>query len=163
MRMVGEAVEDFKVGIAPSRVREIECRVEIPVTAFIPHEYIDSDRLRLDVYRRIADAKTEEDLQSIKEELIDRFGSIPLPVLALMDIAALRSRARAAGISEITWQGKFLKTTPLDLTEKQSAQLHHLYPGSIVKANLSTVLLATDPEQPVLEWINQAFDEILRP
>lgn len=78
------------------------CTVDLNISAHIPERYIDSLPARLGIYKRIADIKSEEDSSDVIDELCDRFGEPPEPVMGLIDIAMLRNKAAAAGITEIT-------------------------------------------------------------
>ena len=176
MRMVGEAVTEFKRGIIDGGEEEVECKVEIPVTAHLSPEYVPSDRLRLDLYRRLADAKGDPDVDSIQEELQDRFGSLPDEAKRLLEIAKLRIRVKAFGIRDLALQGKFLKIAPLKLTESRELRILRLYPGSIVKSVTNTLLVArpapaawarTDysdsgsiGDTALLEWVSDAVAEV---
>ncbi len=142
MRMVGEAVEDFKTGIVDTEERVRDCKVELPVTAHLPVEYIPSERLRLDIYRRMADAHTEKDLDSIVEELIDRFGELPEPAKNLIEVARLRSFAKSLGLTEVVLQGKFLKLAPVVLPESSQLRTMRVFPGSLIKAATKSVMVA---------------------
>nr|MDT0667588.1 TRCF domain-containing protein [Micromonospora sp. DSM 115978] len=73
VRMVGEAVADFKG--QPEQPPEV--KVELPVDASLPHDYVPSERLRLDAYRRLASATTDEAIAEVRDELVDRFGALP--------------------------------------------------------------------------------------
>ena len=177
MRMVGEAVEEYKTGfIAQSEddKKFKECKVELPVTAHIPTEYLPSERLRLDIYRRMADAQNAEDLQAIREELMDRFGELPEPAENLMAVAALRAMAKSFGLTEVVLQGKFLRLSPLDLPDSGVMRLNRIYPGSLVKAAVSTVLVAraTTPnwiggadigDTSALSWATKVLETIVAP
>ena len=81
---------------------EAACTVDLNVSAHIPESYIESLSARLGIYKRIADIKTEEDVFDVTDELCDRFGDPPAAVMGLIDIALLRNKAAAAGITEIT-------------------------------------------------------------
>jgi transcription-repair coupling factor (superfamily II helicase) len=145
MRMVGEAVEEYKTGFVPQSEDESkfkECKVELPVTAHIPVEYLASERLRLDIYRRMADAQNSQDLIAIREELLDRFGELPEEAENLMAVAELRTMAKSFGLTEVVLQGKFLRLAPLNLPDSAQMRLNRIYPGSIVKTATSTVLVA---------------------
>ena len=86
-----------------------ECQVDLQVQAHIPEEYISDTGQRLDIYRRIADVRTEADAMDVTDELIDRFGEPPQSVNGLLQIALLRNRASTLGIREIRQQeGKLL-------------------------------------------------------
>lgn len=145
MRMVSEAVEEYKTGYVPQGEDESkfkECKVELPVTAHIPVEYLASERLRLDIYRRMADAQNSGDLDAIQAELIDRFGPLPEEAQNLMAVAHLRTMAKSFGLTEVILQGKFLRLAPLTLPDSAVMRLNRIYPGSIVKVATSSVLVA---------------------
>ena len=153
MRMVGEAVEEYKTGFVAKSEDESkfkECKVELPVTAHIPVEYLASERLRLDIYRRMADAQNSGNLDSIRDELVDRFGPLPEEAENLMAVAHLRTMAKSFGLTEVVLQGKFLRLAPLNLPDSAVMRLNRIYPGSIVKAATSTVLVA---RQSTPNWI----------
>ncbi|MGZ4651070.1 MAG: transcription-repair coupling factor, partial [Kineosporiaceae bacterium] len=81
VRLVGEAVADFK----GTKVEELaEVKVELPVNASLPHDYVPSERLRLEAYRRLASAASEADLTEVSAELLDRYGPLPEPVESLL-------------------------------------------------------------------------------
>lgn len=156
MRMVGEAVTEFKRGIVTQDELERECKVEIPVTAHLSTEYVPSDRLRLDLYRRLADAKNDSDVDGIAEELQDRFGDLPEESKRLIEIAKLRIKVKSFGIQDLALQGKYLKISPIKLTESKQMRVQRLYPGSIVKSATETLMIA----RPVLAaWQDQDYQE----
>ncbi|MFM8621067.1 MAG: transcription-repair coupling factor [Candidatus Nanopelagicaceae bacterium] len=148
MRMVGEAVIDYKTGIVETENISHECKIEIPVDAHLPEDYVDSERLRLDIYRRLADVKESAEVKPIEEELIDRFGPLPEPVLLLIQVATLRASARKLGIRELIQQGKNLKISPIKLPESKQLKLQRLYPGSMYKGATNVALVAL----PAQEW-----------
>ena len=84
---------------------EMVCTVDLNISAHIPENYIESLPARLGIYKRIADIKTDNDMGDVIDELCDRFGEPPKSVMGLIDIALLRNRASAAGITEITGTG----------------------------------------------------------
>jgi transcription-repair coupling factor (superfamily II helicase) len=151
MRMVGEAVEDFKVGYVDVNPRIKECKVELPITAHLPVEYVPSERLRLDLYRRMADCSDDAGLNAIVEELVDRFGELPEPAQSLIEVARIRTLAKAKGLTEVVWQGKFLKVAPLNLPESAQLRLTRLYPGTLIKAATKSVLVARNAAPNWLE------------
>ena len=99
LKLLGEAVSEEKGEIPENK--DIECLIDVAVQAHIPENYISNLSQRLDIYRRIADIRTNEDSADVKDELIDRFGKIPQAVLGLIDIAEIRNKAFGAGIYEI--------------------------------------------------------------
>ncbi|MEN9516277.1 MAG: hypothetical protein RLZZ159_143 [Actinomycetota bacterium] len=142
MRMVGEAVNDYKRGVIEGVEEISECKVELPITAHLSAEYVPADRLRLDLYRRLADAKNDVDIDAIKEELQDRFGALPHEAEALLRIARLRIYLKSHGITDFAVQGRYVKVAPLAPTESLELKINRLYPGSIVKSVTKVVLIA---------------------
>ena len=153
MRMVGEAVEDFKTGYVDANPRVKECKVELPITAHLPVEYVPSERLRLDLYRRMADAQDDAGLDGIVEELVDRFGELPIEAVNLVDVARLRVLAKSKNYSEVVLQGKFLKIAPITLPESAQLRLQRQYPGSLIKSVTQSILVARGSE---VNWLGGA-------
>ncbi len=145
MRMVSETVAELKVGLVDENqiaTERRECKVEIPITAHLPLEYIEADRLRLDIYRRLAQSEGDDEVNEIIAELKDRFGELPQPARLLMDVARVRNMARKLGIQELIWQGKSMKVAPITLAESKELRIKRLYPGSIYKRNVETLLVS---------------------
>ena len=94
LRLVGEAVSEFR-GDGPAEIPDV--RVELPIDAHLPHDYVPGERLRLEAYRRLAEATSDADVDAAREELTDRYGEPPTPVLNLLEVARFRVHARALG------------------------------------------------------------------
>ena len=88
---------------------ETECAADLTVNAHIPERYVPSPEQRMDLYRRIAAIREDEDASDLLDELLDRYGEAPKPVLALLDVALLRSAAARAGVSDISQKGSVLR------------------------------------------------------
>lgn len=128
LRLVGEAVANYR---GEKEEREVETKIDLPVNAHIPHTYIDSERLRLQAYRQIAAADTEEKIAEAREELVDRYGELPEAVENLLAVATVRMHARAAGIHELVVLGpKVRVVTATPLPESRQMRLKRVYPGS---------------------------------
>ncbi|WP_414813183.1 transcription-repair coupling factor [Nocardioides sp. Root1257] len=170
VRLVGEAVNEFKGGEAPELD---EVRIELPVDAHLPHGYIPSERLRLEMYKRLAEVRTDDDVDQINEELLDRYGEPPVEVMCLLLVARFRARARQAGVREVTIAGRNVRFAPVDLPDSRVVRLNRLYPKSIVKAPVSTILVPRPMTsgiggQPIsgialLEWARQVIDSVIDP
>jgi transcription-repair coupling factor (superfamily II helicase) len=145
VRMVGEAVAEFK-GTVEDEPAEV--KVELPVDASLPHDYVPSERLRLDAYRRLAAAASDGDIAEVRAELVDRFGPVPPVVENLLAVASLRVLARRHGVTEITVAGRQIRFAPLDLRESQTLRLARLYKGAVVKPGIRTVLVPAPAETP---------------
>ena len=138
VRMVGEAVSEYK---GEDVTGPTEIKIDLPVDAHLPHEYIPGERLRLEAYKKLAAVTDESALAEIEAELRDRYGEPPQPVINLLDVARLRILAKQAGLSEIAVQGANVRFGPADLRESQQLRLARLYPKSSFKAALRTIVV----------------------
>ena len=119
MKLLSEAVLEARGIPVPQRA---ECSADLAVAANIPERYIASAEQRMDVYRRIALIRTEEEADDLTDELIDRFGDTPPGVNALIHVALLRGEAGRAGITDIAQKNGCLRFTVADFDmEKVSA------------------------------------------
>ncbi|WP_349270905.1 transcription-repair-coupling factor [Mycolicibacterium parafortuitum] len=146
VRLVGEAVEayraaaDGKTVATPEEPKDV--RIDLPVDAHFPPDYIGSDRLRLEAYRRLAAAPDDKSVDSVIEELTDRYGPLPESALLLVAVARLRLLARAHGITEIgavSAAASTLRVSPLTLPDSAQLRLKRLYAGANYRATTSTV------------------------
>ncbi len=119
MKLLSEAVLEAR-GIEPPQ--RAECSADLAVAANIPERYITSAEQRMDIYRRIALIRTEDEADDLIDELIDRFGDPPPGVNALVHVALLRGEAGRAGITDISQKSGALRFTVRDFDmEKVSA------------------------------------------
>ncbi len=165
VRLVGEAVAEYR-GEAPEEVAEI--KVDLPVDAHLPHDYVTSDRLRLEAYKRLAAADTDEAVQAVAEELRDRYGALPEPVANLIEVARFRALARRYGVSEVSLQGSSVRMSPVQLRESQELRMQRLYPRSVYKSAVHTISVPRPgrPGQPtrdvpLLDWCRGLLDVVL--
>jgi transcription-repair coupling factor (superfamily II helicase) len=153
VRMVGEALNDYR-GIAADQTQEM--RLELPINAHIPHDWISEERLRLEAYRRISQAVDATDLADVQAELTDRYGQFPESVAALFDVAELRIYARSVGIAEIILQGKSVKFAPVALADSMRVRLTRLYPGTIIKPATRSILVPLPSPTPnLITWVKE--------
>ena len=119
MKLLSEAVLEARGIEVPQRA---DCSADLAVAANIPERYIASAEQRMDIYRRIAAIRTEEEADDLTDELIDRFGDTPPGVNALIHVALLRGEAGKAGITDISQKAGCLRYTVADFDmEKVSA------------------------------------------
>ncbi len=133
VKLLEQAICEEK-GEKPSEP-EKDCVIDLPIDAHIPDEYIESVPQRLQIYRRIADIKTNEDASDVIDELCDRFGDPPESVEGLIKIALLRGKAARHEVYEITMQANRLifKINQLDM-EKISRSATHFKGRFVVSA-----------------------------
>jgi len=103
-RLLAEAVESRKAtmeGRAPI-VETPQAVVDLPVEAHLPNEYVPDEAQKLELYRRLARARSGGDLAAFRQEVLDRYGPMPDPVIRLIEVAELRLAAEAAGVASIS-------------------------------------------------------------
>jgi transcription-repair coupling factor (superfamily II helicase) len=146
-------------------------KIELPIDAHLPHDYVQSERLRLEMYKRLAEVRVDEEVVAIREELVDRYGEPPPPVVSLLEVARLRARARQAGLTDVTAQGKYVRFAPVELPDSGVVRLNRLHPRSIVKANLRTLLVPRPStaviggrpirDEELLAWAREVIDSVI--
>ena len=154
-QMVTEAVAELAGRVPPD---VIEVRVELPIDAHLPDSYVARSDLRLEAYRRLAEAGTRPEpaaVDAVRAEWEDRYGPAPPPVEALLSVARLRSACAARGITEVTVaKGPGLggpelvaRCSPVVLPLSRQARLNRLYKGARYKEEKRQLLLPLRTEQ----------------
>lgn len=167
VRMVSQAVEEVK---QPDRHEPIAVTIDLPIEASIPVEYIDSDKLRLEAYRKLAASRTEGDLQDLKEELADRYGKPPREFSTLFAVAELRERARDLNVSEIVAQGNRVRIAKIDPPESLQLRLQRLYRGTQYRPVTHSLLIpapfsgslgsAPMTGDAIIAWVKRLLDDL---
>jgi transcription-repair coupling factor (superfamily II helicase) len=135
VRLVGEAVADFRSPDgAHAEAEAAEVKVDLPVDANLPVEYLPGERLRLEAYRALASAATDEAVDAVRAELLDRYGPLPDPVENLLAVARFKVVCRRYGVTEVSLQGGTVRFSPLELPESAQLRLRRLYDRSHYKA-----------------------------
>jgi transcription-repair coupling factor (superfamily II helicase) len=111
-RLLAESVAELKGEPLPE---EKEVRIDLPVRAFLPVDYLGQESLRLELYRRVASAGSDEELDQVRAEAEDRFGPLPAEAVTLVELARLRLECQRLGVEEVgTFRGQ-VRVRPLDL------------------------------------------------
>ncbi|AWB91444.1 transcription-repair coupling factor [Aeromicrobium chenweiae] len=167
VRLVGEAVAEFRGDAEPER----EVKIELPIEAHLPHDYVGSERLRLEMYKRLADVRELSEVDEIRVELVDRYGEPPEAVDVLLDVARLRVRVREAGLTEVTAAGPNIRFAPLKLPDSAQMRLQRVYPRSTYKVAAEVALVPRPKTAAVggkplvgrelLEWTRTVIDTLV--
>jgi len=180
VRLVGEAVAEFR-GEQEEQFSEV--KVDLPVNANLPQDYLPGERLRLEAYRSLAGATSNEQVDAVRLELLDRFGPIPPEVENLLAVARFKVVCRKYGLTEVSLQGNSVRFSPVLLPESAQLRLQRLYEKTLYKPTVSTMAAARpkavlnrdgtvtvakfggEPlrDQPLLDWCVQLLDTVLGP
>ncbi|MDP8977219.1 MAG: transcription-repair coupling factor, partial [Actinomycetota bacterium] len=129
-RLMAEAVDEFRGG-APAAA-EPEVRIDLPVDAHLPREYITDEPLRLEAYRKVSAVRDAAGVEAMREELADRYGPPPEPAERLLSVAALRAMVRRLGIREVTTTPRrTVRVTPVTLADHQQVRLTREEPSAV--------------------------------
>jgi transcription-repair coupling factor (superfamily II helicase) len=167
VRMVGEAVQQFK-GERPEE--EVDIKIDLPVDAHLPHEYIGVERLRLEMYRKLAEARGSEALDEVVAEMTDRYGEPPEPVANLLAVARFRLLARSYGLTDVSLQGRHVRFAPLALPDSKQLRLKRYHPDAVYKPagnqvsvpRPTTRRIGGEPlrDTALLEWCAQLLRDV---
>ena len=171
VRMVGEAVQRFKGEHPEAEEPAAEVKVDLPVDAHLPHEYIGVERLRLEAYRMLARAQSDAELDEVMAGLADRYGQPSEPVRNLVAVAKFRLLARAYGLTDVSLQGRHIRFAPVDLPDSRQLRLKRYYPDAVYKAAVQTVSvprpvtkrIGGEPLRDIslLEWCTELMRNVL--
>src|SRR5690606_4971133 len=127
-------------------------KVELPLDANLPKDYIVKDEPRLEAYRRLATVTSAAEVDDIRTEWLDRYGPIPAPAEALLEVAGLRAECVRTGVREVTVtksssSGGFgppkhvARISPVKLPASKVIRLQRLYKGAVYKDDLGQLQL----------------------
>ena len=151
VRLVGEAVEAFRAmadgEVVDGREEEKkEIRVDLPIDAHIPAEYVAAERLRLEAYRKFAEVQTDEDVLTVLDELRDRYGEPPVQVTRLAAVSRLRMLCRDLKVGEVLQTGQKISFSPIELPDSGQVRLKRLFPSAMYRATTKVVLIPAPKE-----------------
>ncbi len=164
-RLLGEAVEDAKARREEREpVREApQAVVDLPVDAYLPDDYVANEAQKLELYRRLARARTSGDIAAFRQEATDRYGPMPASVLRLVEVAELRLAAESAGVASLAREegwlvvrfgGGLSRATAMQLLSPGAAggaaPLPGIRPGDMTFA--SNQVRIRLPRDPLMGW-----------
>jgi transcription-repair coupling factor (superfamily II helicase) len=161
-RLLAEAVEEAKASREhrePVRERP-QAVVDLPVDAHLPDGYVPDEAQKLELYRRLSRARTQGDVAAFRQEVTDRFGPMPTPVLRLVEVAELRLSAETAGVASLARQeggvlvvrfgAGLTRGTAMQLLGAGGSPLPGVRPGDLTFA--SNQVRVKLPRDPLKAW-----------
>ncbi len=163
-QMVNEALGELN-GVVEDVPSEI--RIELPIDAHLPVDYVTREDQRLDAYRRLAEVTSVADVADVEAEWIDRYGPVPAASAALLEIARLRVECLRLGVNEITTHktngigGPPLraKMSPLTLRTSRQMRLERTRKGTVVKPEIKEVQLPVSAGLKMVSELLAFFEE----
>ncbi|MFD4422681.1 transcription-repair coupling factor [Agromyces sp. NPDC058484] len=168
LRMIGEAVSAFRGDTASGQT---ELRLELPVDAHIPEDYVDSERLRLEAYQKLSAASgpaaKADQIDQVLDELVDRYGTPPDAVKHLVAISRIRRQAQLAGLSDVIATGSKLRIAPANIPDSRRVRLERLYPGAKTFAQNDVILVPfpmpggeLPDDADLIDWVSKLVTAI---
>ena len=163
LRMISDAIGEFKGEAAPE---SNDLRLEIPVDARIPEDYIESERLRLEAYQKLSAASfptaAADAIDVELDEMRDRYGEPPAQVRTLVSVSRLRRRIAELSITELVTAGPNLRIVGPELLDSRQARLVRLYSGARYVNALSAALIpmSTREGDDLIEWVREIVEAI---
>jgi transcription-repair coupling factor (superfamily II helicase) len=151
-QMVTEAVSEMKGEPQPDAPSEI--KLDVPTDSYLPTDYVEKEELRLEAYRRLAGVTTAAEVDDIRTEWEDRYGPLPAPAEALLQVGYLRAECHRLGISDIQISGSASsggsgRLAPLELKLSETMRLRRMSKGAKYKEDLGQLVVplprGTDP------------------
>ena len=144
----------------PAHEREV--RIELPVSAYIPSDYVPFEAAKIDLHRRVAGAADAEAVARLRGEVEDRFGPVPPPVESLLAVQELRIKLRRAGAGQLAARGGRVTIGPVSLTSRQLRALREAQPRALYSARERTVSVpAGSASSDRLEAAGEVLDALL--
>ncbi|HUP87626.1 MAG TPA: transcription-repair coupling factor [Acidimicrobiales bacterium] len=138
VQMVSEAVAELK----GEEVREpAEIKLDLPMHANLPPDYVSKEELRLEAYRRLAAVTTHQEVDDIENEWLDRYGPVPEPARSLLEVAHLRAECARTGVREVAVARDVIRLAPLSLKASQTIRIQRLYPKAVYKEDLGQIVM----------------------
>ncbi len=159
-QMVTEAVSEMK-GEVTQEIPDI--KIDVVIDAHLPDDYVPSQELRLEAYRRLATVRTTEQLNDIEAEWRDRFGPLPEPAQALINVGALRVECIRCGITEIATNRQEVRLFPVHLRASQTMTLRRLASNSSYKEETGVVTVTVgrgkNPVSTLTNLLRDLFEQ----
>jgi transcription-repair coupling factor (superfamily II helicase) len=158
MKLLSEAISQEK-GEKP---KQKECLIDLQINAHIPDKYISALAQRLTVYRRIADIRSYQDAEDVRDELRDSFGDIPPSVEGLIEVSLCRNTAASLGIYEIGQRGETLCLYCEDINPSLVLDISGILRGrvSVTSSGKKSINVKKKPDQNSLDTLKEIFTAV---
>jgi transcription-repair coupling factor (superfamily II helicase) len=168
VEMVSQAVAELK---GEELRQPAEIKIDLPIAANLPPDYVPREDLRIEAYRRLAAVTTEAEVADIRAEWLDRYGPLPPPAEALLDVARVRAECARLGITEVTvakgpgfgGPASIARLTPVALKVSEEVRLKRLVKGAVYKPEPRQLQLPLMRADKVAEGIVTLLRQLVPP
>jgi transcription-repair coupling factor (superfamily II helicase) len=158
-QIIKEEVEKLK-GIEIEE--DINVHIELPVSAYIPKNYIKNEKERVNIYKALGSAKSEENIKSIASNIADRYGNAPKPVKNLINIAVIKNILKKAKIEKIIYnssRGVFLKK--ILMSAASAAKMSSKNPNLVYLPRSGEILIKNSVKNLDLDLVLSTLSDII--
>jgi transcription-repair coupling factor (superfamily II helicase) len=159
VQMVSETVAELK-GEVPRMPAEV--KLDLPVVAHLPKDYIAREELRLEAYRRLAAVAHDTEVDDVRAEWVDRYGPVPAPADALLGVARLRAECVRTGVRELTVAKNVARLSPLRLRTSETMRLARLAKDAVYKEDLGQVVVRLRPDTEPVTFLLDLLRRLVR-
>ena len=157
-QMVSESVAEMKGEVPQST---LELKIDLLVDAYLPHDYVDSEELRLDAYRKLALVTDDEALAALHDEWVDRFGPLPAPASALLRIGRLRVLCHAANLSRVVVQDASVRLSPVRLDRAGESRVDAAIDGASYDRDAQMLRIDVPRGEGAVEFLIRVMPTLL--
>ncbi|MFT5222938.1 MAG: transcription-repair coupling factor (superfamily II helicase) [Glaciecola sp.] len=143
---------------------EADLKVDLPINAHLPNDYVQDAKQRLELYKKISAVRDAAGVKAVRAELRDRFGPLPEPAQKLVSVAALKAALRRWGVEEVAFdRNSRLRVAPVHLADSGEVRLERLFPSAQYKREIGVLLLPTPATLPddLVGWVAKTLRELL--
>jgi transcription-repair coupling factor (superfamily II helicase) len=151
-------------------VQELDIKLELPVDAHLPHDYVEDATQRLELYKRISAVRDAAGVKDVRAELLDRFGALPEPAERLLTLTALKAALRRWEVTEVvvtpgTVRPPELRISPVKLTSSQEVRLDRILPRHRYNADRGTLSIPVPRPKPddLVTWVAGTLRDVFAP
>lgn len=159
IRMLNKAVEDLKSGRVERADEPLSVTVELPLTCFIPDSYIVSSKEKIGVYQRMASCDAFDDLEELKQDVVDDYGRMPKEVLNLFKVLELKLYAKRAGVVNVKAENVHMGKDKQVITLLLSKKVKPLNIANLLEYNSKWQISGSKLKLPMAEmgigWIEE--------
>ncbi|RLE26234.1 MAG: transcription-repair coupling factor, partial [Actinobacteria bacterium] len=160
-QMVTEAVTELKGEPVPEKAPDI--KLDVPSDSFLPTDYVTKEELRLEAYRRLAGVTTATEVDDIRAEWEDRYGPLPAPAAALLEVGHLRAECHRLGIRDMQISPTEAKLAPIELKLSESMRLRRLSKGAKYKEEQTQLVLPLPRKTDASSYLVKFLRELIPP
>jgi transcription-repair coupling factor (superfamily II helicase) len=149
---------------------QVDIKLELPVDAHLPHDYVEDATQRLELYKRISAVRDAAGVKDVRAELLDRFGALPEPAERLLTLTALKAALRRWGVTEVvvtpgTVRPPELRISPVTLTSSQEVRLERILPRHRYIAERATLSIPVPRPRPddLVTWVAGTLRDVFAP